>query len=277
MMAEHASTTASSRDSSHAYALSNRWEHAKERLTALQNACDQTTQSWLKFIKPGDHCLEIGPGNGSMAEWIAAKVAPEGQLDVLDIDDQCLTDISRKQNNIKTIHTDVLAYDLGVERYDVIYMRFVLCHLMGADYQALIDRCTRALKAGGILFIQDLIDLDYLDHLPEVSDELKAYLHKLAAAANKTMDFSIGPILPNLMQKSGLKHVQAQIQSDWATGGSQMAKMSCLTMKQLDSSGLFDNVEHHKTLFKELMAFYENPSSGWFGSYTVSSIGKKER
>ncbi len=113
-----------------------------------------------------------------------------------------------------------------------------------------------------------------LDHLPEVSHELKAYLHKLAAVANKTMDFSIGPVLPNLMQKSGLKHVQAQIQSDWATGGSQMAKMSCLTLKQLDSSGLFDNVEHHKTLFKELM---EPPSSGWFGSYTVfSSIWKKE-
>ncbi|KEI72009.1 class I SAM-dependent methyltransferase [Endozoicomonas elysicola] len=275
-MTEDASTTTPSRDSSHAYALSNRWERAKERLNALQNACDKTTQSWLEFIKPGDYCLEIGPGNGSMAHWTADRVLPKGQIDILDIDDQFLSGISSRQSNVTAIHADILDYDLGINRYDVIYMRIVLCHLVGADYQALISRCTKALKAGGILFIQDLIDLDYLDHLPEVSNELKTYLHKLAAAANKTMDFSIGPVIPNLMVNSGLKSVRAQIQSDWATGGSNMAILTCLTLKQLDASGLFDNIENHNALFDELMAFYENPGSGWFGTYTVSSIGMKE-
>ncbi len=231
------------------YALSNQWKHAGERLEALESSCDQITQSWLECIKPGDYCLEIGPGNGSMAHWTADRILPKGKLDLLDIDDQFLSDISSRQSNVSATHADVLDYDLGVNRYDVIYMRMVLCHLVGADYQALIDRLTKALKAGGTLFIQDLIDLDYLDHLPEVSNELKAYLHKLAGIAKTTMDFSIGPVIPNLMVNSGLKNVRAQIQSDWATGGSNMAILTCLTLKQLDASGLFDNVENHKTLF----------------------------
>ncbi len=65
-----------------------------------------------------------------MEEWIATKVTYKGQLDALDINDQCLTDTSRKQNNIKTIHTGALTYGLGVERYDLIYMRFALCLLV---------------------------------------------------------------------------------------------------------------------------------------------------
>ncbi len=203
-MTGHADKSEPSIETSCSYALPNSWGQAKERLESLQHSCDLTTLSWLDFIKSGDDCLEIGPGAGSIAELVSSKIKPKGHLDLLDVSDQFLPGIASKLGNVKAIHADILEYDLGVNRYDVIYMRAVLCHLAGTDYQQLINRFTDALKIGGTLFIQDILDLDYLDYLPEVSDELKTFLHQLGTdAAKKRMDFDIGFQLPGLMGTSG--------------------------------------------------------------------------
>jgi ubiquinone/menaquinone biosynthesis C-methylase UbiE len=37
------------------------------------------------FVQPGAKCLEVGPGGGSIARWLAARVGERGHVTALDL------------------------------------------------------------------------------------------------------------------------------------------------------------------------------------------------
>src|SRR4051812_38250562 len=90
------------------YVPDQNWHKKGDRLGALEALWDPGTQSVIEAlgIAPGWRCLEVGAGAGSIAAWLAARVAPDG--DVL------ATDLS-------TRHLDGLsAPNLEVRRHDIL-------------------------------------------------------------------------------------------------------------------------------------------------------------
>ena len=69
------------------YILDNAAAVEYKRLDLMSKILDPWTQSYLAElgVAEGWHCLELGGGNGSIAEWLAAKVGASGSVTSLDI------------------------------------------------------------------------------------------------------------------------------------------------------------------------------------------------
>src|SRR5688500_13501668 len=59
-----------------------------ERLRTLEALLDAGTIQHLerRGVRRGWRCLEVGAGGGSIAAWLAARVAPEGSVVATDLD-----------------------------------------------------------------------------------------------------------------------------------------------------------------------------------------------
>src|SRR5262249_44816831 len=62
------------------YEYDHAWEMERVRLAGLESALDPGTRDHLARLGagPGARCLEIGAGGGSVAFWLAERVAPDG-------------------------------------------------------------------------------------------------------------------------------------------------------------------------------------------------------
>jgi hypothetical protein len=81
------------------YILDNASAVEYERLDMMSKILDPWTQGYLGMLGVGEgwHCLELGGGNGSIAEWLAAKVGAEGSVTAIDIN-PVLLELSPAQN-----------------------------------------------------------------------------------------------------------------------------------------------------------------------------------
>ena len=70
------------------YAYDHAWARERERLAGLEAALDPGTREHLTRlgVGPGKRCLEIGAGGGSVAFWLAERVAPGGTVVATDIE-----------------------------------------------------------------------------------------------------------------------------------------------------------------------------------------------
>ena len=67
-----------------------------ERLAGIEATWDPGTRALLESlgVGPGRRCLEAGAGGGSIAAWMAERVAPGGSVLATDIDTQHLDPLS---------------------------------------------------------------------------------------------------------------------------------------------------------------------------------------
>ncbi|MDP9792545.1 ubiquinone/menaquinone biosynthesis C-methylase UbiE [Catenuloplanes nepalensis] len=82
-------TTTASGDTapSPAYFLDNGSDQAPGSLHALAGTLDGITFSWLEsLVGPGEDCVELGPGAGTLTMWLARQVGPTGSVLALDLD-----------------------------------------------------------------------------------------------------------------------------------------------------------------------------------------------
>ena len=70
------------------YAFANVRDMQRERLRTLEALLDAGTIQHLerRGVRRGWRCLEVGAGGGSIAAWLAARVAPEGSVVATDLD-----------------------------------------------------------------------------------------------------------------------------------------------------------------------------------------------
>lgn len=59
-----------------------------QRLDLMSKILDPWTRGYLGGLGAGQgwRCLELGGGNGSIAEWLCAMVGPSGSVTAVDID-----------------------------------------------------------------------------------------------------------------------------------------------------------------------------------------------
>ena len=108
------------------------------RLDLMSKILDPWTRRYLTQLGIGEgwQCLELGGGNGSNAEWIAAMVGPTGSVAAIDIK-PVLLDLVPAQN-LTVQQMDVRTGELRANFYDLVTCRALLHQIAGTR-----PRCSR--------------------------------------------------------------------------------------------------------------------------------------
>ena len=205
---EYSRTLGSQHSSGSPYILDNAGKEASARFPALSDVFDPGTIRQLEDVgvSPGFHCLEVG-GGGSIAAWLAARVAPTGHVLVTDIDPRFL-------ESMNLPHTEVIRHDIATDplpeaAFDLIHSRLVLVHV--AEREKALARMVAALKPGGWLVEEDFDSSVFPD--PALSSGevlLKTHIAMTRLMDARGIDRGFGRRLFGLLRTLGLVDVAAE-------------------------------------------------------------------
>jgi SAM-dependent methyltransferase len=186
----------------------------RERLRVLARVAWPTTSALLERVRvpTSARCLDIGCGGGDVTVALA-RLAPDGFVIGADMDAPQL-DIARKEaadaglTNVEYRVLDVMQPPTTDERFDLIYVRFVLTHLPD-PVSALAHLCAR-LAPGGALVIED-IDFTGSFCYPDNTAFWRYVQLYSDAVIGRGGDPNIGMRLPMLLRATGLADVRMNV------------------------------------------------------------------
>ncbi|MDA0567819.1 methyltransferase domain-containing protein [Streptomonospora sp. S1-112] len=163
------------------YAFDNDSVHAAEQHGCLAAAYDTPTTAHLERtgVGPGWHCLEIGAGQGSVAAWLARRVAPSGRVVATDIKPGRIPAVP----GLVVLRHDIVRDPLPERAYDLVHARLVLSHL--PERRAVLARLLRTLRPGGRIQVDEFDSTHYAALLPADPDsrDLYARFHQAKLSA----------------------------------------------------------------------------------------------
>jgi len=208
--------------SERSYIYDNAWGRARERLAAQEARHDPGTILHLEKLGVGEgwHCLEVGAGGGSIAEWLCNRVGRSGRVVAVDIDTRFLNALDPP--NLEVRQLDIATDDVEVGAFDLVHARMLLEHVAGRDDA--LRRLVAAVKPGGWILLEEL---DHVTLLPDPAADAKTQevWGKFLDAYRKLMtsrgaDLDYGRRLFGLLQANGLINVSAEGQVRVEHGGS---------------------------------------------------------
>lgn len=201
------------------YVFDNDSVHATEQHRCLTDMLDAMTTARLVRlgVTQGWNCLEIGAGGGSVSRWLAARVAPAGQVLATDIKPGHLM----SGPGLRVQRHDVVRDPLPDAEFDLIYARLVLLHL--PERYEVLAKLVRALRPGGWLQL-DEFDIGYGPALTTVDAEARERYEAFLAAKIRVMDAAgadgtWGRWVPAAMRAAGLVDVNSAVELQlWRAG-----------------------------------------------------------
>jgi ubiquinone/menaquinone biosynthesis C-methylase UbiE len=178
-----------------------------QRLDLMSKILDPWTRGYLTTlgVAEGWHCLELGGGNGSIAEWLAGKVGSSGSVTAIDINPVLLELLPAQ--NLSVQQMDLRTGELESESYDLVTCRALLHQI--ADYgPQVLAHMAEAVRPGGWLLIQEP---DF--HLaPTTEPEVwaRTWIGLIEWGNANGVDWLIGRKLPRMVAALGLGHPQAK-------------------------------------------------------------------
>ncbi len=120
------------------------------------------TRARLRSIlspRPGERVLEVGPGTGYYTLDVAQQLAPDGTLDILDIQQQMLDHTMRRAGergitNIVPTQGDAVVLPYPDDTFDAAYITVTLGEI--PDQKAALRELRRVLKPGGRLVVGEI-------------------------------------------------------------------------------------------------------------------------
>jgi protein-L-isoaspartate O-methyltransferase len=110
--------------------------------------------------KPGERILEVGPGTGYYTLEVAEWLKPDGEIDILDLQQEMLDHTMRRAGerglpNITPTQSDAtsMPYEDGI--FDAAYLTTVLGEI--PDQDGALRELSRVLKPGGRLVVGELL------------------------------------------------------------------------------------------------------------------------
>lgn len=200
-------------------------DHDEEfaRLQKLEENRDPTTRRYLESlgIRKGWHCLEVGPGAGSIARWMAGRVGRSGKVVAADINPRFLQDV--RIPNLEVRQIDITADPIEERKYDLVHSRLVLMHI--PDPMRALRRMVRALRPGGWLLVEDG-DLLSVEVVTKDHPDAETFLYVMNAIrrhleATHTFDTSFGRRLPDMFEAAGLTEIDNEVTLRVARGGDE--------------------------------------------------------
>jgi SAM-dependent methyltransferase len=173
----------------------------------MSKILDPWTREYLTAlgVSQGWQCLELGSGNGSIAEWLCETVGPSGSVTTIDINPVLLELIPAQNLTVKQM--DLRKGGLPANAYDLVTCRALL-HQISHYAPAVLAQMAAALKPGGWLLIQEP---DF--HLaPTTEPEVWATTWKALIEWGHAngVDWLIGRKLPRMVGDLGLGRPQAK-------------------------------------------------------------------
>lgn len=109
--------------------------------------------------QPGERVLEVGPGTGYYSLDVAQWVAPDGRLDIFDLQQEMLDHTMRRAadraiGNITPTKGDARNLPYPDETFDAAYLTAVLGEI--PDQRTALSELARTLKPGGRLVVGEL-------------------------------------------------------------------------------------------------------------------------
>lgn len=190
------------------YVFDNDNAHASEHHRCLAASLDPITTARLAAtgVTDGWHCLEVGAGGGSVATWLAERVAPTGEVLATDVNPVHIPET----RGLRVLRHDVVRDPLPEEAFDLVHSRLVLLHL--PERHAALTAMTRALRPGGHLQL-DEFDIDYGPVLLAPSRAAGELYERFLAAKSRMFDRAgadggWGRRAAQAMQEAGLVEVE---------------------------------------------------------------------
>jgi SAM-dependent methyltransferase len=133
------------------YVYDQAWQEERKRLAGMEELWDTGTCEVLSGVglAPGWHCLEVGAGGGSIAEWLAERVGSAGYVLATDVTTRYLDALDAPGLEVR--EHNILEDPLPEGEFDLVHARLVVEHLGRPALEALIP----PLKPGGWLVLED--------------------------------------------------------------------------------------------------------------------------
>lgn len=181
-------------------------------------------------IPQGGTVADIGCGTGPVSLWLASQVGSKGRVDAVDIDASQLAIASKRINTsssdkaislgeINFHEKSAYALDLPRNTYDLVFSRFLLCHLQNPELA--LQKMLAILKPGGHLVIVD-IDMPSMFTIPH--SDVYTEIIDLSLKGGKALgvDYKIGLRLPAMFAEAGFEDVELELaQPIYRTGANK--------------------------------------------------------
>ena len=199
------------------YPLRNADEREGARLSLLQGLSDPITVRWFERLGVGEgwRCAELGAGGGSMVEWLAERVGPDGSVTAFDQDTSRIEALAERYGNIAVVQGDLCELELPEAGFDLVHSRSVLMHLACPDL--VVERAVGALVPGGIVFFEET------DGAPaqEASDAPEAFQAVFVPLCSR---WTWARGLAASLRSLGMSDVEDDVRDDPLTGATPKAE-----------------------------------------------------
>jgi SAM-dependent methyltransferase len=198
-------------------------EAGAARLRLLHEVYGTSTEALLAEVGllPGMRAVDLGCGTGAASRWMAGRVGAGGAVFGVDISEAQL-EVARREaqrlgySQLQFVHADAYATGLPRAAFDVVYCRFLLCHL--AQPEQALREMIALLKPGGALVCDDVdVSSIFADPPSSAVDRMRDLM--LAVGRSRGVDYTLGIRLHRLFRTQGLKEPQVRFdQPVYATG-----------------------------------------------------------
>jgi SAM-dependent methyltransferase len=236
------------------YTLSHELVGEQQRLALMSSLLDPVEQPRFARlgVGPGWRCLELGCGNGSIAQALAQAVAPTGHVVASDLDLAYIADLRMPCLEVRRI--DVLQDVIEEECYDFVVARALLHHLTPA--RMVVERMIAALKPGGVLLS---IEPDMLPCTVTEPDAMRALWQGwLKWSVEAGIDYSLGRKIPAWLDSLGLEDVAGEGHTAQFNGGSRWAAYWSATLRELEPA-LLKSGHITPKMLEEFHVRYQDP------------------
>jgi SAM-dependent methyltransferase len=223
----------------------------------------------------GWRCLEVGGGSGSISQWLADQVGPEGHVLATDINPRFLANSGRA--NLEVRRHDVGTDPLPESTFDLIHTRLVLIHV--PQREATIGRLVNALKPGGWLVVEDydpiIIDRTFPIANNEHAATMRKCLHALRSLMeSRGMDMGWGRSLYRRFVAAGLVDVAMQGHMDLRSGSSPGARLDKLNLSQVRDEALREGLVTPEELDR-MLSLLDDPRFVFASPVMFSARGQR--
>lgn len=225
----------------------------QQRLLLMSALLDPLELAYIRRlgVGPGWRCLELGCGNGSIAQALAKIVAPTGHVTASDMDITYMAGLEMPCLDVRRV--DVLQDAIETDFYDFVVARALLHHL--PDSRVALQRMVAALKPGGVLLT---IEPDMLPATITEPASINAFWRGwLAWSVEAGIDFFIGRKLPAWLDSLELENVAAEGTTSQFNGGSDWARYWTDTLRELKPL-LLKSGHVEEEMLTELNARYQD-------------------
>jgi SAM-dependent methyltransferase len=215
--------------------------------------------------------LEAGAGGGSIAQWLAGMVGPDGEVVATDVDVRALEAV--QEPNLKVLQHDIIRDPLDEGAYDLVHARLLLEHL--PERERGLDKLVRSIRPGGWIVIEDV---DYVSGIPISAQGGTEHEHTQSVRLQHFARFGVDPYLgrrlPEQLRAHGLERIGNEGRVWVMVGGSPGARWFKVSLahlrSQLTGAGLLMDTE-----IDRMLSLFDEPSWAAFSPIVMAVWGQR--